>query len=429
MIDELKRFLEKFNIENILLAVSGGVDSMVMLDCFYKLSQETNINIEIVNFNHKTRNGQSDKDSIFVKNKAKSMGLVVHYAEGDMDRYALDNKISSEEAGRILRHNFFSEILDNKKERYHLALAHNLDDQVETILMRIIRGTGIDGLEAMDIYEYPIIRPLLNMTKKEILTYARDNKVEYVQDLTNFENIYLRNKIRNQLIPLLREEYNPSIYDSILSLSDLARSQNQSFKRYLSMLKNKVVVSKNDLMVGLNINELKKLSDFEKIEIIRSAINDLSSNYNFTKNHYNEILKIIDSKSSSIKIINGLVFYKSFKRLIIRIDQANELSKEINIELLDNYQLLINSYLIDMGKISDDHEFINVKIRKRKNGDRIELNSKEKKLKDFLIDKKVDSYERDFLPIIEVDNEIIQVGDIYKKQNEYMKIVVRRENE
>lgn len=429
MINELKIFLEKFNIKNILLAVSGGVDSMVMLDCFYKLSKEIDINIEIANFNHKTRDGQSDKDSIFVKNKAKEMGLIYHYAEGDMDKYAIYNKISSEEAGRLLRHKFFNQVLNSKNDSYYLALAHNLDDQVETILMRIIRGTGIDGLEAMDIFEYPIIRPLLNVTKEEILAYARDNSIEYVQDLSNFENIYLRNKIRNQLIPLLKEEYNPNIYDSILSLSDIARSQNQSLNRYLNILKNKIVVSKNELMAELNINELKNISDYEKIEIIRSEINDLSSNYNFTKNHYNEILKIIDSNSSSIKKINGLAFYKSFKNLVLRIDQANELENEISIELLDHHQLIVNSYIIDLEKISDDYKPINLQIRKRKNGDRIEMNSKEKKLKDFLIDKKVDSYERDFLPIIEVENEIVQVGDIYKKQNGYMKLEVRRANE
>lgn len=429
MIQEIKNLLEKLNIENVLLAVSGGVDSMVMLDCFYKLSQEYNINIEIAHFNHKTRNGQSDKDSAFVLNKAKELGIICHYSEGDMDKYADDNKVSSEEAGRILRHNFFTEILNNKKEKFYLALAHNLDDQVETIIMRIIRGTGIDGLEAMDVFESNLFRPLLNVTKEQILAFAKDNNIEYVQDLTNFENIYLRNKIRNQLIPLLKEEYNPNIYDSILSLSDLARGQNQSLTRYLNLLKNKIVVSKNGIKYELNINELKKLSDFEKIEIIRSAINDLSSNYNFTKNHYNEILKIIDSNSSSIKKINGLVFYKSFRNLIIRIDQLNELEDEISIDLQDEMQLELNSYIIVLKKININDEKIKVIIRTRKNGDRIELNSKEKKLKDFFIDKKVDAFERDFIPIIELDNKIIQVGDIYKRENNHININVRRYNE
>ncbi|WP_103981034.1 tRNA lysidine(34) synthetase TilS [Helcococcus massiliensis] len=429
MIQKIKNLLEKFNIKNVLLAVSGGVDSMVMLDCFYKLSQEYKINIEIAHFNHKTRNGQSDKDSIFVINKAKELGILCHYSEGDMDRYAKENKISSEEAGRILRHNFFNEILNSKDEQFYLALAHNLDDQVETILMRIIRGTGIDGLEAMDIFESNLFRPLLNTSKDEIISYAKKNSVDYVQDLTNFENIYLRNKIRNQLIPLIKEEYNHNIYDSILSLSDLAKSQNQSLTRYLDLLKNKILVSKDELKVELSINELKNISDYEKIEIIRSEISDLSSNYNFTKNHYNEILKIIDSNSSSIKVINGLVFYKSFKNLVIRIDKANELANEINIELLDHYQLLVNSYLIDIEKISNDHEFINVKIRKRKNGDKLYINAKERKLKDFLIDKKVDAFERDFIPVIELNNKIVQVGDIYKRKNNHININVRRDNE
>lgn len=392
------------------------------------LTKENKINIEVAHFNHKTREGQSDRDSLFVKDKVKKMGLSYHYAEADMEKYAKENKVSSEEAGRILRHNFFNKILNSKKKKFYLALAHNLDDQVETILMRIIRGTGIDGLEAMDVFEDPIIRPLLTVSKEEIISYACKNHIEYVQDLSNFENIYLRNKIRNQLLPLLKKDYNSNIYDSILSLSELARSQNQSLEKYLNILKGKIILNKNKKKVELSISELKKISDYEKIEIIRNEIDVLASNYNFTKNHYKEILKIIDSNSSSIKNINGLIFYKSFTNLLIRVEEENELDNEKNIDLLDQSSLKINSYSINIKNLNPS-DAIKVKIRKRKNGDRILVNNRNIKLKDFLIDKKVDAYERDFIPLVEIDNIIVQVGHIYRRKNDYLTIEIRRDNE
>src|SRR5574344_1161354 len=140
MLNISEEILKKIQYKNVLVALSGGVDSVVMFELLNSYKNEYKFNIEIAHFNHITRNGQSDIDEKFVRKIASENDIIFHVEKKSMDIYSKDNNISAEDAGRILRHNFFNEIINSKvdKEDWFLALAHNLDDQVETILMRII---------------------------------------------------------------------------------------------------------------------------------------------------------------------------------------------------------------------------------------------------------------------------------------------------
>lgn len=417
--------IKKFNNRTFLLAISGGVDSMVMLSIFINYREMYNFNLEIAHFNHLTRDGDSDIDEDFVRSFAKKNNIKFYSDRYSIKMYSKENNVSEEEAGRLLRFKFFNNIISNSEKKYVLALAHNLDDQIETILMRIIRGTGTKGLEGMLKIDsrdnYILYRPLLDYKKEEIIQYAKDNKIDFVQDITNFENNYNRNKIRNQLIPYIKNNFNSNIYDAILKLSGFVKQQNEFIENNLNKKFKDSIIEMSRNFIKFDSKVLKLLSDFEILEIIRMAINKIGTNYDFTKNHYDEIIKIINSQKGVSLEINNLIFYNSFDSFNIRFLKKNDLDKSILIS--ENSDIQINGFSIMIEFLGKSKNII---IRKRKNGDKILLGQKNKKLKDFLIDKKVDKYFRDYLPIIEYNNEIIGVSDLFIKDIENINIIVKR---
>lgn len=414
-----EEILNKLNTKNILLGVSGGVDSIVMLDLFTKFRYTYELNLEIAHFNHYTRQGQSDIDQEFVESLGHMYGLKVHTKKASMEQFAVENNLSTEDAGRILRKRFFKEIIDSKEDQWYIALAHNINDQVETILMRIIRGTGIDGLMVMNEIDGDVIRPLLQASKQDIISYARINKLAFAQDQSNFENKYLRNKIRNELLPLLREKYNPNIDQALLNLSKLASNQNSMISSYVDQLASSVIRKKSIFKTVFNKHKLLTFHENEILALIRSEIARIDSNYDFTNNHYTEILKVLKSSKKAITNLNGLTFYNSFSNFIVRMEKENDLRVDLIIK--EDKDLILNDYHI---LIKNPKGYL-LKVRSRKNGDRICINNKEKKLKDFLIDKKIDTYDRDFLPIIELNDKIINVANIYNHQVDDLHINIR----
>lgn len=432
MIDLEFELLNKIKNKSILIGVSGGVDSIVLLDLLNKNKDRYNFQLEIGHFNHITREGQSDSDAEFVRNLADKYGLIYHSQAISMYDFATDQGISPEEAGRILRKKFFESVISNKKnqQEWLLALAHNLDDQVETILMRIIRGTSLDGLEGMSEYDGKIIRPLLNTSKQDIIQYCEENNLEFRQDLTNFENIYRRNSIRNELIPLIKEKYNPSFDRAILTLANFARKQNEEIKDNILKELDRIIKKRGKDYSEFDKLELASLDDFILVSILREEIDRIASNYNFTQSHYDEILKIVRSDKGVDQEIFGLIFYNSFDTFIMR--KAILPDQEIETDY-SNKTINFNGYdLVFTGAFGTIKSTDNISIRSRKNGDRIKLFNREKKLKDFLIDKKIDKYDRDLLPIIVINDEIIAVADIYfadESYNKQIKIINRRKNE
>lgn len=405
----------------VLAAVSGGVDSMCLLYDLVRLRDVLNIDLEVAHFDHLTRDGKSTKDKEFVETFCENHNIIFHSKAYSMYEYRDNHDVSIEEAGRILRMNLFESIISDNKN-YILLYAHNLDDNIETVFMRIIRGTGLKGLEGIKEYEikdkYEILRPLIEVSKEEILDYALINNIEYRQDHTNFENIYTRNKIRNELIPLIKREYNSNIYESISKLSKFSILNNRFVENEIEKIINKISKQENNSVI-MNSKQLNNYNDYVKKLIIRNAIDRVHNNYNFTNSHYEEILKIIKSKRGIDLTINGIVFYNSFDNFIIRKIMKNDLDKDIIIK--KDGKIKVNDYLINI--IKADKEII---VRKRKNGDRITLKKSTKKVKDFLIDKKIDKYERDYIPIIEIDNEIKFIGNIYKSNLENTIIIIER---
>ncbi|WP_019137977.1 tRNA lysidine(34) synthetase TilS [Peptoniphilus timonensis] len=210
--------LKKLNIikksDKLTLAVSGGADSMYLFYNFMDLREDWNLDIVVCHLNHGIRE-TAKRDEDFVKKVCSDYKVKCFTKTVNMNDYARENKLSSEEAGRILRYEFFRE---NSKDRKILT-AHNANDRVETVLFNIIRGTGLRGLSGISGVNEDIYRPLINIKRSEIEAYLHENNLKYFDDETNFEEIYTRNKIRLGLIPYL-EKFNPDIINSILRLSE-----------------------------------------------------------------------------------------------------------------------------------------------------------------------------------------------------------------
>jgi tRNA(Ile)-lysidine synthase len=197
-------FLEKEDLlkedSSVLLAVSGGIDSVVMVDLFHRAK----VNFAIAHCNFQLRGKESDNDEKFVEQLAKKYSVTFFSTKFDTKKFGKTNKLSIQEAARKLRYEWFEEIC-KKHNIDSIATAHHLNDSIETFFINLVRGTGIEGLKGIPIKNGRIIRPLIIFTRKKIEAYAKKKKLKFREDSSNKEDVYLRNKIRHQLIPLLNK--------------------------------------------------------------------------------------------------------------------------------------------------------------------------------------------------------------------------------
>lgn len=215
------------NGDKIILGVSGGPDSMCMLNILKGL-QNTNLkklNYEIIvaHVNHMIRE-EAIEDEKYVEDYCKKNNIEFYSKSIDIPKIVNTKKIGEEEAGRIARYEFFDELLEKTKAN-KIAIAHNKNDRVETVLMNELRGSGLSGLKGIEPRRGKYIRPLIEIEREEIEKYCEENKLEPRIDKTNFENIHTRNKLRNCLIPYIKKEFNPNIIETINRLSEIVTEQ------------------------------------------------------------------------------------------------------------------------------------------------------------------------------------------------------------
>lgn len=408
--------LKKLNIINkgdkLLLAVSGGADSMYLFYNFMDLKEDWNLDIVVCHLNHGIRE-TAKRDENFVKKVCSSYKVKCFTKTVNMDEYARENKLSSEEAGRILRYEFFRENSKNRK----ILTAHNANDRVETVLFNIIRGTGLRGLSGISYLNDDVYRPLINIKRGEIEAYLHENNLKYFDDETNFEEIYTRNKIRLGLIPYL-EKFNPDIINSILRLSENA----EEAENFIG----KIIEENYPKCHGNNFLKVSEIKDYEKFfgcELIKKYLEE-----NFYKENIlsrKNILGIYDlcfgESGKEIHLGKNITARRSYDKIFIeeiKYKKSKE-SKELHLgkntsdfgEIFlrkDDLESPHDSFIkvIDCDKIKG-----NLYVRKRLPGDRFKaLGMKNnKKLKDYFIDRKVDRLLRDEIGLICDDEKIIYV--------------------
>ncbi|MCM8830674.1 MAG: tRNA lysidine(34) synthetase TilS [Candidatus Omnitrophica bacterium] len=282
--------------DKLILGVSGGPDSMCLLNLFAKIKETYKLYLICAHFNHSLR-PEADDEEEFVRLSCKELDIKFVSEKKDVRRFFEGDSL--EQTARNLRYNFFINISRQFKIK-KIALAHHKDDVVETVIMNIIRGTAIRGLRGISyISKFKnliIIRPLLNLRKNEILDWLGKNKIYYKIDKSNFEDNFLRNKIRLKILPLL-EELNPNIVNAIFNLSKVASFD---YELIYNFSKNKFNLIKKQWGINyikLDINQLKAMDMPTIFNIIRIAIEELKGNLRKLEfKHFEEIIKLIYKK-------------------------------------------------------------------------------------------------------------------------------------
>jgi len=436
MKDEFLKNLEDYNLENsrILLAISGGKDSMTMLDLFNCFKDELKLDLVACHFNHSLREN-ADRDEKFVKSQCEKYGLKFYSKKEDVLFYSNENKLSTEEGARFLRYKFFDEIKRAENIEY-IATAHNKNDLAETVIMRILRGTGINGLVGIQSERGDLIRPILNFSRDEIEKYIEENNIPFVEDETNFEDLYLRNKIRLNLFPILKNEYNPKILDALSRLSNIAFDYSSISREYIAS-KEGILWEFNKGKILVYIEKLKLQSRSFRNIMYREFFEFFSKNPDgINYKIIEEIDNLIFSKTGKYIEIKNVIFKIEYDKLLIYDKNIFEnLESNFYFENLDFslystkfFDIIIEqSCFEEFKKLKHNKNllFINkkyldfIKIRKRKNGDFLEFDFGKKKLKDIFIDEKISKDIRENIPIFEIKNNIVWVPNI-RRSNRYL---------
>ena len=298
----------------IIVGVSGGPDSACLLHVLWVLAQKYDFSLQIAHVNYGLRGEDSEADEAFVKLLGKKYNLPTNFIRANKP------KLATEEQMRDFRYAYFEKL--RKKHNFDLiAVAHNRDDQVETVLMRILRGSGLKGLSAMRAKNGAVIRPLLEISRQIILAYLKENKLEYRIDQSNKDIKYLRNKVRNRLIPYLERNFNPAVRETIFKWSASVADDYAFLGQYEE--ENRICKKSKDGAVSFSVRQMLTLHSSSQKRAIRNAMSQvLGSTKGILAAHVEEVLKIVKSgknKPQNTSLIGLNIERKGDKLRIVKV--------------------------------------------------------------------------------------------------------------
>ena len=399
IIDRVKNFIEKYNLSGtFIVAFSGGYDSMCLLDILYKLKTD----IAAIHLNHNWRGEESLKEAKNCENFVKSRNIK-YYSE-----ILPDSVEKTETAAREARYEFFKRCAEKFNSNV-VFTAHNFDDNAETVLYRIIKGTGTIGLQGINEQRGIFYRPLLKTTRCEIEEYIKENKLTPNVDSSNFNTKYKRNLIRNKIIPLLKE-INPNVTGAINSLSELAVDDNCLINSYLPENLLNAAPQEQKRLIYKTLCKYNIEYDHKKIENIQNFI---------------EINKTSKSGKKISLNTNLWLFVNNSKAEIITKEEKNTLKLEIKHcgeYKFEDFIFTIEPFAGEINSFPEDKEFkayvslskIDFTLRHRSNGDKIQPLGMPgtQKLKKYLNEKKIPAHNKDKLILLCEDNEILWIAGV-----------------
>lgn len=445
MIKKIVNFVKENKIfeygDSVILGVSGGADSMCMLYVLKELDQAFGLTLNVVHVNHHIRGVEAQKDADFVKSVCRKLGVEFEQADADIPEMVRDSGMSEEEAGRKARYQAFYDAALRKKAN-KIAVAHNLNDNSETILFHLFRGTGIKGLTGIPVRREMIVRPLLCCTRREIEEYLCSIGAEYRTDATNNITEYSRNKIRLEVLPYIRENINRraeyNIVNAAEHLEEISDFMNkETIKAYDEYVEDDVFL---ELGFGIHpavmsqvfrfmiYNEVGKLKDITRTHIKSVAAlkempvsKSVNLPYNLTAVRTYEgiqIRKNINEKKNSHKEEILIEDGKIFEHGLFNISLEKE---AFNIE---NIEELVYTKWFDYDKI---HKLA---LRNRQKGDYIIIDEKghRKKLKDYFINEKIPRDQRDDILLLADGSHVVwvighRISSFYKVTEDASKIL------
>ena len=439
--------------DKVLVGVSGGPDSVALLHILLKFTPDFFTSIGIAHLNHSLRKHDSDNDVIFVKNIADELKIPYFTETKNTLAYQRQNRLCTEEAARQVRYNFLIQTAENNRFN-KIATGHHADDNAELVLMYLLRGSGLSGLSGIPPVRtvlsgnIQIIRPLINLTKLEIIDFLREKKLTYIIDKSNKDTKYLRNKIRHYLLPSLAKNYNPGIFKTLNRTSVIARSEEEWINNeIIEPLFEKVLLKELDNKIILSVEIVASLHNAAKRRIIRKSIKKVKKNLRrITFHHVESVLSLLEKKSYSWSIDlpdqirikrkhNFLSVSKEKKSLrSIRNNENSNVLFEYKIDrptkesacfqFIKEISMLLKFSEIKAVNLSDFHNIscetgyfdmelliFPLMLQNIMHGDRFSplgLTGTQK-IKKYCIDNKIERIERNKIPILSSKGKIIWV--------------------
>lgn len=411
--------------DRVLVAVSGGADSMCLLHLVKEWKSEVDFYFAAVHVNHNLRGSEAKRDEEFVSLYCEKNNIDFISKSVDVLPYADKNQLTVEEAARELRYAAFDEV--KKEFNFNkIAVAHNEDDQTETILMHIARGSSLKGARGMGKEVRYIIRPLIDFSRKEIEKYNKEHNVPCIFDSTNDDTSYRRNYIRKEIIPAFKRVY-PGFSEAICTFSGHCREDDEFIE---SLVPYELIVKRKD--------EIRLLSDVYslhislKTRIIKRAFELLNIYADIEQKHILSIAELFKRRTgASISLPHGLYAIKEYDGIVISARKQITASKEIVFALgetiFDGFGKIYISEITDkdVARLGDGNHYLDkAKLplgavwRTRRDGDMFaKLGSGKKKLNDYFTDKKVPKRERDSVPVLAAGSNILAVAGLDISEN------------
>lgn len=426
--------------DHVVVGVSGGADSVCLLDILCRLSKEYNIKITVVHVNHMIRGEEADSDEAYVKELCEKNNVGFVSVHKDIPQIAIDNKESLELSGRRARYEAFESI----KEADKIAVAHHGDDQAETVLFNIFRGSSLKGAGGIRPVRDKIIRPLMCVSRNDIEQYLAERKLEFCTDSTNNQLDYTRNKMRNVIIPYVKENINREVVNSI---NELAADMQECYDYILEQAKcvyQRCTQRESGLRVC--VSELINEPDIIRRQVLMMAVDEITGSLkDITRKHIQSVDGLLfKDVSKMVDLPGGLQVVRRYESLEFKFNE--ELLAETEYELIKeedfafetidfdgDWQKLTNDYakVFDCDKIKGT-----VVLRKRLPGDYFVMDNsgRRKLLKNYFIDKKIPQKVRDSIWLLADGSHILwivgyRVSEEYKTSQstkKVLKVTVRR---
>lgn len=383
--------------DTIAVALSGGCDSMALLHYMQTNAKKFHIKVIALNVEHGIRGEDSIADTNFVKDYCSSHSIPLVCYSVNCKEYAKEQKLSLEQAGRILRYQCFYDAI-SKKKCDKIATAHHLDDNVESVLFNLFRGSGIKGvLGITDNYSDKIIRPLLSVDKEQIQNYAKINEIPFVTDQTNFDTDYTRNALRLKVIPEIKKIF-PQGAKSLYRFTEIAKLEDE----YISEQSRKAIAQID--------GGFKILLPIHKAIFARACVtilNNLGVEKDYEKKHVDSAYSLIDNKNgSSVNLPQGVVAIREYDGIVLYKGESKFFS--IKMQEVDFPTDLKSGFFADSDKIP-----LGAEIRKREEKDLFtKFGGGTKSLGDYLTDKKVPKRIRDSLLVLADGNDVLYISGV-----------------
>lgn len=451
LINKVKETINKYSMisegEHVLAALSGGPDSVCLLHILSELRDEYKIKLSALYIDHRLRPEETTFEIDFCKKICDSLNIALFSKTIDVESFAKTEGLNKQEAARELRYRAFYETAGELKAD-KIALGHNRDDQAETVLIRLIRGSGTSGLSAIPPVRGKIIRPLIDIERAEIEDFLDKLNVSFVVDSSNLTDRYLRNKIRHVIMPEIKK-INPAAIKIISRTSDIFRDEERYFDILVTKSLMKLISRKNDYSIELFTTPMEILDTVILRRVLRRAIDATKGLKGISFLHIEDIIKLLKSGRSGDRIFlpNNIRVIKKYSVLTITSEEPKRLSSYV-IEELGEIRLVESSLNLfteilnanetdDMGDgkkiafINADKLIFPLLIRARKSGDYFYPLGlgKRKKLQDYFVDEKIPRDERDSIPLlINGNGEIVwivgyRIDDRYRIEKNTKKIL------